>query len=100
MLLILKIGGRKPYVFLLAPVLVISFICLLIPQLFLDNPSDQTLLGWLLLWNTLFEISYAVTTPYQAWMAEQFNVHDRPKCSQIQNIFNITGQIIQTLLPC
>ncbi|WP_457557459.1 MFS transporter [Candidatus Harpocratesius sp.] len=92
-----KIGGRKPYVFLLAPVLVISFICLLIPQLFLDNPSEQLLLGWLFLWNTIFEISYAVTTPYQAWMAEQFNVNDRPKCSQIQNIFNITGQIIQTL---
>ena len=92
-----KLGSRKPYVFLLAPILVLSFICLLMPQLFLDNPSDTALLSWLLIWNTLFEISYAVTTPYQAWMAEQFNVHDRPKCSQIQNIFNFIGQIIQTL---
>lgn len=92
-----KLGGRKPFVFLLAPVLVLSFICLLMPQLFLENPTDEALLRWLLIWNTLFEISYAVTTPYQAWMAEQFNVHDRPKCSQIQNIFNFIGQVIQTL---
>lgn len=92
-----KLGGRKPYVFILAPILVISFICLLTPTLFLTNPSDQTLLAWLLGWYTLFEISYAVTTPYQAWMAEQFNAMDRPKCSQIQNIFNFIGQVIQTL---
>ncbi len=92
-----KLGGRKPYVLVLAPILVVSFLLLMLPPLFLDNPSEDTLLRWFLLWNTVFEISYAVTTPYQAWMAEQFHVLDRPKCSQIQNIANFIGHVIQTL---
>lgn len=92
-----KLGGRKPFVFLLAPILVVSFLLLMMPPLFLDNPSEETLLRWFLIWNTLFEISYAVTTPYQAWMAQLFNSADRPKCSQIQNIANFIGQVIQTL---
>ena len=92
-----KLGGRKPYVFILAPLLVISFIFLLMPGLVLKNTDDSALLLWLGVWNTLFQISYAVTTPYQAWMAEQFSNEDRPKCSQIQNIFNFIGQTAQTL---
>ena len=92
-----KLGGRKPYVFILAPLLAISFIFLLMPGLVLKNPDRKTLLIWLIIWNTLFEICYAVTTPYQAWMAEQFSVEDRPKCSQIQNTFNFIGQTAQVL---
>jgi Na+/melibiose symporter-like transporter len=92
-----KFGGRKPYVFILAPLLGISFIFLLMPGLVLENPSDETLLAWLAVWNTLFQISYAVTTPYQAWMAEQFATQDRVKCSQIQNIFNFIGQASQVI---
>jgi len=92
-----KLGGRKPYVFILAPILVISFIFLLMPGLVLKDADDSTLLIWLGVWNTLFQISYAVTTPYQAWMATQFSAEDRPKCSQIQNIFNFIGQASQTL---
>ena len=91
-----KLGGRKPYVFILAPVLVVSFIFLLMPGLVLKNIDDKTLLIWLGVWNTLFQISYAVTTPYQAWMAEQFTAEDRPKCSQIQNIFIPIGKTAQT----
>ncbi len=92
-----KLGGRKPYILILAPLLVISFIFLLMPGLVLKNVDDSTLLTWLAVWNTLFQISYAVTTPYQAFMATAFNVEDRPKCSQIQNIFNFIGQTAQTL---
>ncbi|MHA1645972.1 MAG: MFS transporter, partial [Promethearchaeota archaeon] len=92
-----KLGGRKPYILILAPLLVISFIFLLMPGLVLKNVDDETLLIWLAVWNTLFQISYAVTTPYQAFMATAFNVEDRPKCSQIQNIFNFIGQTAQTL---
>jgi len=92
-----KLGGRKPYILILAPLLVISFIFLLMPGLVLKNVDDATLLTWLAVWNTLFQISYAVTTPYQAFMATAFNAEDRPKCSQIQNIFNFIGQTAQTL---
>ena len=92
-----KFGARKPYIFLLAPLLVVSFLFLLMPGLVLKDPSAETLLLWLAIWNTLFEVCYAVTTPYQAWMAEQFQAEDRAKCSQIQNIFNYIGLVIQNI---
>jgi Na+/melibiose symporter-like transporter len=92
-----KWGARKLYVLILAPIEVIAFIFLLMPSLVLDNPSPSELLIWMAVWNTLFKIAYAVTTPYQAWMAELFSVQDRLKCSQIQNNFNFIGQVIQAL---
>jgi GPH family glycoside/pentoside/hexuronide:cation symporter len=39
-----------------------------------------------------------VTTPYQAWMAEQFEAHDRPKVSQLQNVFNYIGNGLMSIL--
>ncbi|MFW9902077.1 MAG: MFS transporter, partial [Candidatus Thorarchaeota archaeon] len=48
-----------------------------------------------------FRISYSVTTPYQAWMAEQFPVGERPTVSQFQNVFGYIGNavmIVFTLL--
>ncbi|MBN2156804.1 MAG: MFS transporter [Candidatus Lokiarchaeota archaeon] len=92
-----KIGRRKPYIFVLTPVMFISFICLFLPTLFLKNPSENTLYTWLLVFNILFEISYAVTTPYQAWMAEQFSVKERPKVSQIQNMASHIGNGIMII---
>ena len=90
-----KIGRRKPYIFILAPLLGISFIFLLLPGFFLPDLSDKSaLFGWLLVWDVIFRMSYAVTTPYQAWMAEQFPVRERPKVSQIQNIFGYLGNAI------
>jgi len=84
-------GRRKPWVLILAPISVISFVALLVPGLFLPNPSKSILLVWLIIWDVLFEMAYAVTTPYGAWMAELFTVEERPKTSQIQNIFNFIG---------
>ncbi len=84
-------GRRKPWVIILAPISLISFIAVLLPNLFLANPTNDTLLGWLLLWNILFQMSYAVTTPYGAWMAELFTVGERPKTSQISSTFKMIG---------
>ena len=85
-------GRRKPYVLAFAPLLGISFIFLLLPGLVLPDMQDKNALFiWMLIWDILFRISYAVTTPYQAWMAEQFEVKDRPKVSQFQNTFNWIG---------
>jgi GPH family glycoside/pentoside/hexuronide:cation symporter len=85
-------GRRKPYVLVFAPLLGISFIFLLLPGLVLPDMQDKNALFiWMLTWDILFRISYAVTTPYQAWMAEQFEVKDRPKVSQFQNTFNWIG---------
>jgi len=90
-------GRRKPWILILAPISVISFIALLVPGLFLTNPSKSLLLVWLIVWDVLFEMAYAVTTPYSAWMAELFTLEERPKTSQIQNIFNVLGTAINAI---
>ncbi len=93
-----KWGRRKPYVFILAPFLGISFIFLMLPPLFLPNMSDKmAVFIWLLIWDITFRVSYSVTTPYQAWMAEQFPSGERPKVSQIQNTMNYIGNTIMLL---
>jgi Na+/melibiose symporter-like transporter len=51
----------------------------------------------MLAWEIIFRFSYAVTTPYQAWMAEEFPIEERPKVSQFQNTFNYIGNGIMAL---
>jgi GPH family glycoside/pentoside/hexuronide:cation symporter len=97
-----KLGRRKPYLIIFGPLLGISFIFLLLPALVLPDMTDKNMLFiWLLIWDVIFRFSYAVTTPYQAWMAEVFPVSERPKVSQVQNTFNFIGNglmAITTLL--
>jgi GPH family glycoside/pentoside/hexuronide:cation symporter len=93
-----KLGRRKPYMLIFAPFLGISIIFLLLPGQFLKDLSNKDILFfWLLLWDIIFRASYAVTTPYQAWMAELFSVKERPKISQIQNSFNYIGNAIMAI---
>jgi len=93
-----KIGRRKPFLIVFGPLLGISFIFLLLPRLALPNMNDtNALFWWLLIWDIIFRFSYSVTTPYQAWMAEEFPVYERPKVSQIQNTFNYIGNGIMAL---
>ncbi len=97
-----KLGRRKPYLLIFGPLLGISFIFLLLPALVLPDMTDKnSLFIWLLIWDVIFRFSYAVTTPYQAWMAELFPASERPKVSQTQNTFNFIGNglmAITTLL--
>jgi len=97
-----KLGRRKPYLVIFGPLLGISFIFLLLPALVLPDMTDKNILFiWLLIWDVIFRFSYAVTTPYQAWMAEVFPASERPKVSQTQNTFNFIGNglmAITTLL--
>ncbi|GAI62499.1 unnamed protein product, partial [marine sediment metagenome] len=93
-----KIGRRKPYLIIFGPLLGISFIFLLLPALVLPDMSDQTgLFLWLLIWDVIFRFCYAVTTPYQAWMAEIFPASERPEVSQVQNTFNFVGNGLMAL---
>jgi GPH family glycoside/pentoside/hexuronide:cation symporter len=92
-----KWGRRKPYVFVLAPMLGISFIFLMLPPLFLNMNDKTAVFIWLLIWDIVFRVSYAVTTPYQAWMAELFPSGERPKVSQYQNTMNYIGNTIMLL---
>ena len=87
-----KWGRRKPYIIIFAPLIGISFIFLMLPSLLLPDLNNKVdLFIWLLIWEIIFKASYGVTTPYQAWLAEQFNIDERPRVSQIQSIFNLLG---------
>jgi len=93
-----KLGRRKPYLIIFGPLLGISFIFLLLPALVLPDMSDKTsLFFWLLIWDVIFRFCYAVTTPYQAWMAEVFPASERPEVSQVQNTFNFIGNGLMAL---
>ena len=90
-------GRRKPYLIIFAPVLGLSIIFLLLPGHIIDLNDKKALFMWMLVWEILFRFSYAVTTPYQAWMAEEFPIEERPKVSQFQNTFNYIGNGIMAL---
>lgn len=93
-----KWGRRKPWVIIFSPLLGISFIFLMLPGLVLPDLSNKTLLFyWLLIWDIVFRFSYSLTTVYQAWMAEQFPVQERPAVSQMQNTMNYIGNAIMLI---
>ncbi|MFX1567756.1 MAG: MFS transporter [Promethearchaeota archaeon] len=88
-------GRRKLYIIIFAPVIGLSFIFLMLPSLFLSDMNNKfVLFMWLLIWEILFRASFGITVPYQAWMAEHFDINERPKVSQIQNIFNLFGTLV------
>ncbi len=93
-----KLGRRKPYLFIFGPLLGVSFIFLILPSMFIDVSNQGMLFSWLLVWEVMFRVCYAVTTPYQAWMAELFTIKQRPKVSQLQNVFNYIGNGIMAVL--
>ncbi len=87
-----KYGKRKPFMILCSPILGVSFVFLMIPTVFISNPTDITLFIWVLIWDFIFQFFYgALTTPYQSWVAEQFEVKFRPKASAFQNLFGFLG---------
>ncbi|UCC20259.1 MAG: MFS transporter [Promethearchaeota archaeon] len=86
-----KWGRRKPYLIILSPLLGISFIFLLLPNRFLPISNTNALFIWLLVWDIIFQASFGVATVHNAWMAEQFEVKDRPKASQFINLFIYAG---------
>lgn len=92
-----KWGRRKPYILIFAPLLGLSTIFLLLPGVMIDLTDKSTLFIWMLIWEIVFKASYAVTTPYQAWMAEEFPVDERPIVSQFQNTFAYIGNGIMAL---
>ncbi len=92
-----KWGRRKPYILIFAPLLGLSTIFLLLPGVMIDLTNKSTLFIWMLIWEIVFRASYAVTTPYQAWMAEEFPIDERPLVSQFQNTFAYVGNGIMAL---
>ncbi len=84
-------GRRKPYMVLMTPILGLSFIFLLMPGLLIDITDLTVVFIWLLVVYQIFNITYAVTTIYGAWLVEQFRVDDRPKAAQFEQTFAFFG---------
>ena len=92
-------GRRKPYIILFTPLLGISFVFLFLPSYMISNLDDKiAIFTWFLVWDIIFKISYSMTTIYQAWLAEQFELTDRPTVSQFQNIFNWIGNGVMAIV--
>jgi Na+/melibiose symporter-like transporter len=92
-----KLGRRKPFLIVLSPILSISFLLLLLPNLMIDITNSTAVFIWLILWNILFNISYGITSPYGSWMAEQFPSNERPRASQYYNIFAFIGSALMSI---
>ncbi len=87
-----RLGRRKYYMIICAPILTVVFVLLLLPSVFIPNPDMMQLFYWILCFDFVFQFVYgALTTPYQSWMAEQFEVQSRPKASAFQNLFGMMG---------
>ena len=94
-----RFGKRKPYMITLAPVLGIAFMLLCLPTVFIQNPSMMDLFWWLLIFDLTVQFVYGgLTTPYQSWMAEKFDVHERPKASAFQNLFGMLGVAVAVII--
>ncbi|MFX0102817.1 MAG: MFS transporter [Candidatus Hodarchaeota archaeon] len=94
-----RLGRRKPFLLAISPLLCVSFIFLHLPGLFLPDLNDKNaLFSWMLAWDVVFRACYGMTSSYQAWMAELFPVKERPRVSQIQNVFNYIGNGVMGLL--
>ncbi len=84
-------GRRKPYIIILSPILGLSFILLLLPSLIIDINNIGAVFIWLLVTYQLFNLSYGISSPFNAWMVEQFSIDERPKAAQFQTIFDLFG---------
>ena len=91
-----RLGRRKPFVIIGAPLLAISFFLLYSPHIFLPvGSSSMAIFGYLLLFNALYQALYGLLlTPFQAWMPEITSEHERLEVSGYQNTVNLIAFII------
>ena len=97
-----KFGRRKPFVMVGVPLLTISFIFVLTPQLFFGIPTpgfNFPLFIYMITLLSLFKFMYGfLMTPYQAWLPELVDDEKEiPDLSFWENIFNIIGQAVMII---
>ncbi|MFX0069620.1 MAG: MFS transporter [Candidatus Hermodarchaeota archaeon] len=90
-------GRRKPYLIIMSPILGLSFIFLLMPNLMISLSDKFVLFIWLIIWYQIFNITFALTAPYGAWLAEQFRFYERAKASQFEFTFASIGTAIMAI---
>ncbi len=107
-----RLGRRKPFLIIGAPLLSLSFAMLFLPHQFLsiadfsspDALEQGSLFAWLTVWSIAFNFSYGfLVTPYQSMLPEAFEEKDRIGASVFESAFNflasIPGFLIVVILP-
>lgn len=90
-----RLGKRKPFIVTGSPLLALSGILYFVPYLFINIANKTALFYWGLAFNSLFHFFYGyLLTPYQAWMPEITEPHERIDVSAIQNVSNILGNVV------
>jgi GPH family glycoside/pentoside/hexuronide:cation symporter len=93
-----RLGRRKPFILTGAPMLALSGFLHFTPIYFLTSIDQSSLFLWGVGTSVLFHIFYAwLLTPYQAWLPEISEPHERIDISMIQNLSNIFGQVVSTV---
>ncbi|MHA1732032.1 MAG: MFS transporter [Promethearchaeota archaeon] len=83
-------GKRRPYLLVGSPLLMLVFVCLLVPTFVLgyDAPT-LTVFAWYLAFNCLFQALYGILwSTYHSLMPAFTRVDERPGTSMWQNLFN------------
>nr|MDO8117994.1 MFS transporter [Candidatus Sigynarchaeota archaeon] len=107
-----RLGRRKPFLIIGAPLLSFCFAMLFLPHQFLSigdfsspNALEQgNLFAWLTIWSIAFNFAYGfLVTPYQSMLPEAFEEKDRIGASVFESTFNflasIPGFLIVVILP-
>ncbi|MHA2254817.1 MAG: MFS transporter [Candidatus Heimdallarchaeaceae archaeon] len=90
-----KLGRRKLFIWIGAPLLALSFVMLFTPHLFISAEHSMMRFIWLMIWNSMFHLFYGfLLTPFQAWMPEITSADERINVSAVQNVANITASLI------
>lgn len=88
-------GNRKFFMWTGTPLIVLSFIMLFTPHLFVELVSGQTLFIWLLGWSGTFNLFFGyIVSPYQALMPEITSFGDRPTVSAFQTAGNFLASTV------
>ena len=84
-------GRRKPWIFIGAPIMAISYFLLFTPDIWLAGVTNENIIfGWLLVFNTIFQTLYGIVlTPYQSWLPEIAEEKEWLDVSGYQNTVNI-----------
>ncbi|MHA1893605.1 MAG: MFS transporter, partial [Candidatus Helarchaeota archaeon] len=97
-----KIGRRRPFILIGVPILSISFIFVLSPQVFFGVPTpgfNTPLFIYLIVLLSIYKFMYGLlVVPYQAWLPEL--VDDEKETTDLsfwENIFNTIGQAIMII---
>ncbi|NVM04096.1 MAG: MFS transporter [Candidatus Helarchaeota archaeon] len=102
-------GRRKPFILIGSPGLAITFIMLFIPHLFglhivkvlgfTVSGDDITLFIYKTIFISSFNFFYGfLLTPYQSWLPELTEEHERLEVSAYQNLFNVAAAAVSSVI--